>query len=121
MYFTHLHVQDTIVILEEGNRSYPRCPQCDIFVPKNSLNVRHLATTFCRRGMERRWCCLEKEDAREGTERLLTAYGPTLSQVTSFKCLARLRFLTTAIPLSFYDTRTRPRYLKEVTWERGGP
>ena len=27
--FAHRHEWDTIVILEEGNQPYPRCPQCD--------------------------------------------------------------------------------------------
>ena len=30
--FVHCHIQDTIAILEEGNKSYPRCTKCDMFV-----------------------------------------------------------------------------------------
>ena len=44
--FAHRHVRDTIVILEEGNLPYPRCPMCDMFVSHNSLNSPHLATAF---------------------------------------------------------------------------
>ena len=40
--------------------------------------------------MERKWCRLEEEEARAGTERALTAYGSLLSQVTSFKYLGRV-------------------------------
>ena len=46
VYFAHLHAWDTIVILEEGNQPYPRCPQCDMFVSHKALNVRHLTTDF---------------------------------------------------------------------------
>ena len=39
--------------------------------------------------MERKWHHLEEEEAREATERALTAYEAPLSQVTSFKYLGR--------------------------------
>ena len=42
--FAHCHVQDTIVILEEGNRYYPLCPKCDMFVSHKALNGRNLVT-----------------------------------------------------------------------------
>ena len=44
--FAHRHVRDTIVILEEGNPPYPRCPMCDMFMSHKSLNSPHLATAF---------------------------------------------------------------------------
>ena len=40
--------------------------------------------------MERKGCRLAEEEAREGTERSLTAYVVPLSQVTSFKYLGRV-------------------------------
>ena len=40
--------------------------------------------------MERKWRRLVEEEAREGTERALTAYGVPLAQVTSFKYLGRV-------------------------------
>ena len=61
------------MILEEGNRPYPRSPQCKTFLPQKALNGWHLATEFCRRGMKRKWRCLAEEEAREGKERALTA------------------------------------------------
>ena len=39
--------------------------------------------------MDRKWRCLEEEEARKGTERALTAFGFPLSQVTSFNYLER--------------------------------
>ena len=55
-----------------------------------ALNGRHLATAFCRRGIERKWRRLMEEEARPGTGRALTAYGDPLSQVTSFKYLGQV-------------------------------
>ena len=53
----HPHVRDTMVILEEGNLPHPWCPRCDIMVPFQDLNIKHLYTTQCSRGAEqkRRW------------------------------------------------------------------
>ena len=89
IYFAHHHVRDTIVILEEGSCNYFRCPQCDMIVTQKSINVWHLTTTLCKRVMERKWCRLVEEEAKEGTERALSAYGVPFSQVTSFKYIRR--------------------------------
>ena len=43
-------MRDTIVILEEGNQTYPLCPKCDMFVTHKDLNGWHLVMSFCRRG-----------------------------------------------------------------------
>ena len=88
--FAHRHVQDKIVILEEGNRPYPRCPQCGMFVAQKSLNGRHFVTAFCRRGMERKWRCLAEEETWAGKEMALTDYGVTLDPVPSFKHLGQV-------------------------------
>ena len=81
------YVWDTIVILEEGNRPYPRCPKCDMFLSHKALNGQHLAIAFCRRGEGRKRCRLVEEEVREGKERDITAYGIPLALVTSFKYL----------------------------------
>ena len=83
-------MRDTILILEEGNRPYPKRPQCNMFVPQKSINGRHLATELCRQGMERNRRHLEEEEAREGKERALTAYGVPLYQVISFNYLGQV-------------------------------
>ena len=44
VHFVHRHVYDTVVILEEGNLPLPRCPRCDLQVPRRALNGRHLGT-----------------------------------------------------------------------------
>ena len=76
--------------MEEYNCPYPRCTQCDMFVPQKELNGRHLATELCMRGMDSKWCRLAEEKAWEGAERAITAYGSPLSQITSFKYLGRV-------------------------------
>ena len=48
--FLHHHVQDMIVILEEGKPPHPRYPECNTFVPWVAQNQRHLATFICTRG-----------------------------------------------------------------------
>ena len=52
VHFLHWHVHDTVVILEEGNLPLPRCPQCDLRVPRRALNGRHPGTAQCRAGAE---------------------------------------------------------------------
>ena len=47
-----------IVILEEGNRPYPMCPQCSMFVTQKDLNGWHLETDFCRQRMVKKLRCL---------------------------------------------------------------
>ena len=75
VHFTNHHVQDIIVILGEGNRPYPRGPQCNMFVTQKALNCRQLATAFCRRGMETKWSRLAEEEARSGKEKSTNTYG----------------------------------------------
>ena len=52
--FVHRHVHDTEVILEEGNLPLPQCPRCDLQVSRKALNGRHLETSQCRKGAERK-------------------------------------------------------------------
>ena len=61
-----------------------------MFVTQKALNSRQIPMAFCRRLMESKWRRLVEEEAREGTERALTAYGFPLSQVTSVKYLGRV-------------------------------
>ena len=56
----------TLVILEEGNQTYPRCPKCDMFVSKWALNDQHHSTYLCRQGKEWKLHRLEEEEARSG-------------------------------------------------------
>ena len=42
VHFVHLHVLDTVVMLDEGNFPHPRCARCDMQVPQKELNGRRL-------------------------------------------------------------------------------
>ena len=75
------------MILEEGNWPYPRYPNCEMFVSHNFLNGRHLVLAFWQQGEESKWISLAEDEAREGTEAAITAYGIPLALVTSFNYL----------------------------------
>ena len=90
VHFAHCQAWYTIVVLDEGNRPYPRCPKCDMFVLHQDLKFRHLATAFCQREEERKRRCLAEDEARAGTELAITAYGTPINLVTSFKYLGRV-------------------------------
>ena len=50
--FYNQHVQDIVIILEEGNLPHPRCSQCNMLVPWRALNGSHHATAMCKKGVE---------------------------------------------------------------------
>ena len=67
--FVHRHVHDTVVILEEGNLPLPRCPRCDLQISRKALNGRHLGTSQCRTGTERKRRRLAEAEMRKTSER----------------------------------------------------
>ena len=84
------HVQDIVIILEEGNLPHPRFSQCDMLVPWRALNRRHHATELCRKGSERKRRRIAEEELRDSTERAFEAYGKPIETVKQFKNLGRL-------------------------------
>ena len=82
--FLHWHVLDTMVIMEEGNFPHPWCAQCDMLVPRRSLNGRHPATEQCTRGEERKRRRLAEAETRESLERAFKAYGEPINNVSEF-------------------------------------
>ena len=50
----HRHVRYTKVVLEEGDRPLPRCPQFDMFIPCEALNRMHLAMGVCDKGEDQK-------------------------------------------------------------------
>ena len=82
VHFFHRNVQDTVIILEEGNFSHPRCPRCKMLVPWRALNGRHLATTQCAKGEERNLQRLAEEDMWQIAERASQAYIRPLEKFT---------------------------------------
>ena len=53
VHFCHWNVWATVVILEYGNPTHPRCPQCDMLLPWGSLNGIHWCNAQCKKGEER--------------------------------------------------------------------
>ena len=75
VHFVHRHFHNTVVILEEGNLPLPRCPRCDLQVSRKALNGRHLGTSQCRTGMERKQQRLAEAEMRVTLEKAFHAYG----------------------------------------------
>ena len=68
VHFVHRHVHDTVVILEEGNLPLPRYPRCNLQVSRKALNGRHLETSQCRTGTERKRQRLAEAEMRVTSE-----------------------------------------------------
>ena len=75
VHLVHRHVHGTVVILMEGNLPLPRCPRCDLQVSRKALNKRHLGTSQCRTGTERKRRRLAEAEMRKTLEREFHAYG----------------------------------------------
>ena len=90
VHFVHRHVHDTMVILEEGNPPLPRCPRCDLQVPRRALNGRHLGTAQCKTGAERKLRQLAAAEGAAASERAFEAYGRRIPAVQEFRYLGRV-------------------------------
>ena len=90
VHFVHRHVQDTMVMLDEGKFPHPWCARCDMQVPRNALNRRHLGPAQCSKGVERKRRRLAETETREDLEREFSAYGKPMEVVTEFRYLGRL-------------------------------
>ena len=88
VHFVHWHVQDTLVMLEEGNLPHPRCPRCNLQVPRKVLNGRHMGTAQYKKGAERKRRRLA--ETRENSERAFHAYRKPMEAVSGFRYLGRL-------------------------------
>ena len=65
VHFVHRNILDTAVILEEGNSPHPQCARCDMQVPRRALNRRHLGTSQCLKGAERKRRRLVEAETRD--------------------------------------------------------
>ena len=83
-------MQDTIIILEEGNLPHPRCTNCDMFVPSRALNGRHKSTEMCRSGADRKRRRLAEAEFRNSTEMAFKVYRQQIQSVPRFKYLGRV-------------------------------
>ena len=64
VHFYHQNVQNTVIILEEGNLPHPRCSRCNMLVPWRALNRRHLSTAQCAKGRDRKLRQMAEEEMR---------------------------------------------------------
>ena len=85
VHFVHRHVHNTVVILEEGNLPLPRCPRCDLQVSRKALNGRHLDTSQCRTGTERKRRRLVEAELEITSEKAFHAYGTKMREVMELK------------------------------------
>ena len=90
VHFAHHHTRHTIMMLEEGNRSYRRCLKCDIFVSHKALSSRHFTMDFWQREEERKQHLLVDWEARAWTELAIIDYGIHLAPVNSLKYIGRV-------------------------------
>ena len=90
VHFVHRNVHDTVVILEEGNLTLPRCSRWDLQVSRRALNGRHLGTNQCRTGAERKIWRLAAAEGEAATERAFNAYRRRLNSVKEFRYLGRV-------------------------------
>ena len=77
-------------ILEEGNLPLPRCPRCDLRVPRGALNGRHPGTAQCRAGAERKMRWLAAAEGAAAAGRAFEAYGRRIPAVEEFRYLGRV-------------------------------
>ena len=83
-------MQETMVILDEGNLPHTRCTRCNIFVPWVALNIIHTSISLCPRGAEQKWHQIAAERTKSIVESAFWYYGQTLINVTFSKCPSRL-------------------------------
>ena len=74
-----------MVILEEVNFPHPRCPRCNLQVPRKALNGHHLGTAQCKMGEEQKRRRLAEKETRENSERAFHAYGKPMEAVSGFR------------------------------------
>ena len=86
----HRHLQDTVVILEEGSHPLPRCPKCDIFITWMALNFKHQSMDICTREEERRQKRRSYKEAWKITVVYFQVYRRPLVVVSEFKYLRRV-------------------------------
>ena len=85
IHFGHLHVRDTVDILDEVNLSRLRCTHCSMFELWLFLKVFHPNTALCTMEVERKQLWMYVEEAWAVAETVLWAYGRPLTKMDSFK------------------------------------
>ena len=71
----HCHMEDNIIILNEGTNPHSRCSQCDMLVPMETFVVGHLETEMCRRGADKKRLCLAENFHPVSRKDIVTGLG----------------------------------------------
>ena len=85
VHFMHRHMQEMVVILEEGSHPLLICTKCDMFITWRVINVKHQATAICDMGEERRRKRRQLEEVWRSTAVDFQAYESPLEEVHEFK------------------------------------
>ena len=82
VHFVHQHVQDTVVMLEEGNLPLPQFFRCDLQVTRKALNGCHMGTLQCKKGGGAEAAMVGRDRDAGNTERAFHAYGKPMEAVS---------------------------------------
>ena len=89
VHFYQQHPWNSMVVLEEGNQPHPWYPQCDMFVPQETLNQAPPTSEMFRRGTERKRQRPVVDETEERTGRVFLAYGTPMTSVSLFRYLGQ--------------------------------
>ena len=71
--FLHMHVRETVIILEGGNLPHPWLPWFDVLETWKAMGRRHVTNTKCAKGADQKRRQLAEEETRESVERYFQA------------------------------------------------
>ena len=81
IHFVRHHVRNTIVMMEEGNRTHPRFSDSGIFLPWAALNHRHPTTDLCDQGADWKRRKLSDKETHVGAATYFRSYIQPLETV----------------------------------------
>ena len=81
----HRHMEDIVVVINEGTVTHSRYEQCDMFIPQGKMEGGHLGRTICKRGDEINRHCLAATSARVAEGVWLQSREQVLLNVDTFK------------------------------------
>ena len=88
--FWNRHVQETVVILEEGTPLHPKSPLCNMLVPWRSLNVSQKSKAQYKKVADQKRWSLAAEEARKVALREFIVYRCSLKIFPSFEYMGRV-------------------------------
>ena len=87
MHFMHFHVQEYIVIFQEGTSPHPWCEVCDMFFMKRDLNCTHRCTNRCAKGVDSKCRYHADKYSQRSLDVVLSYYGRYLDSFSVLKYL----------------------------------